>query len=405
MKSILASVLFLHLAATLGAVAADSTATAPKTLTAPPAVTAAVKAPDTAVVNLSLVRDTRSALSRGHDFLLSQQGGNGSWKQDPAITGLVVYAFVLDPLYNPNIKSEMALARAITYLEDFVKPDGGIYRKDYAHYTTAVCLLAFSETKQAKYRDIIKNARQYLIVSQVDESENYKPDHPYYGGIGYGGDERPDLSNTHLAMEAIRAADRYEARFTGAVPEATGDTTIKQAAPELHWEKALIFLNRCQNVKAVNTMDYATDDGGFIYETGTYKAERSHSYGSMTYAGVKSLIYANVKKDDIRVQKAAAWIRDHYTWKENPGFGTTSLFYYFMTGAKSLSVLGDDFVVTPDGIAHNWREEIIRQILSLQGEDGSWLNSNGQYWENIKDLSTAYNLIALKYTLQGLSGE
>jgi len=25
----------------------------------------------------------------------------------------------------------------------------------------------------------------------VDEKKEYLPDHPYYGGMGYGGDERP----------------------------------------------------------------------------------------------------------------------------------------------------------------------------------------------------------------------
>jgi len=50
-------------------------------------------------------------------------------------------------------------------------------------------------------------------------------------------------------------------------------------------------------------MPYATNDGGFIYETGHYKEDRSHSYGSMTYAGLKSLLFARVDKEDIRVKK------------------------------------------------------------------------------------------------------
>ncbi|ETR69545.1 MAG: hypothetical protein OMM_09501 [Candidatus Magnetoglobus multicellularis str. Araruama] len=108
--------------------------------------------------------------------------------------------------------------------------------------------------------------------------------HPYYGGIGYGGDDRPDLSNTQLALEAIHAAEAYESRLKNVIPQTVSKIEADKKEFGLHWKKALVFLARCQNVKAVNKMPYATDDGGFIYETGTYKKERSHSYGSMTYS-------------------------------------------------------------------------------------------------------------------------
>lgn len=354
-----------------------------------------------ATVSLSLVKDARRALRQGSEYLLAQQLPDGSWKKDPAITGLVLYSFLLDPLYNPNLTAERGLQRAFAYLENYVQPDGGIYRKEYSHYTTAVCLLAFAESKQSRYADIVRNARAYLIRSQVDESEGYREDHPFYGGIGYGGDDRPDLSNTHLALEAIRAAEQFEERWAPILPANPGEVEIQEKELGLHWRKALVFLARCQNVQAVNSMPYATDDGGFIYETGTYKAERSHSYGSMTYAGVKSLVFAQLSRDDERVRRAVDWIAQHYTWDENPGFGTVSLYYYFMTGAKCLAVLGDEAIPDASGQPRFWREDLIRKLLQLQKPDGSWINENGQYWENLPDLTTAYTLVALKSALAG----
>lgn len=350
--------------------------------------------------DLSLINETRHSLQTAFQYLTREQQPNGSWKNDPAITALVLYAFLLTPAYNPGSETEQALKRGFTYLETFVKPDGGIYRKEYRNYTTAVCLLAFTEARQPHYNGIVTDAKNFLIKFQLDETEGITPDHKYYGGIGYGGDDRPDLSNLHLALDAIKAAEDYEARYIKLLPENKDQIEREEKELGLHWRKALVFLARTQNIKAVNDMPYAVDDGGFIYETGHYKKERSHSYGSMTYAGVKSLLYARVGKDDIRVKRALAWIFNHYTLEENPGFGTSSLYYYYMTAAKCLATLGEDELVDGKGVRHHWRKEFIHKLISLQHEDGYWVNTNGRFWENIKVLTTAYAVTAMKYSLQ-----
>lgn len=355
--------------------------------------------------NISLLKEAKHSLTLAHDFLLTSQLENGSWKNEPAITALVLYSFLLNPIYNPGAKSEKALLKGFEYLETFVKPDGGIYRNEYKSYTTAVCLLAFTESKLEKYKTLINNAKQFLIQFQVDESEGITEDHQFYGGIGYGGDERPDLSNTQLALDAIKAAEDYEASYSGVVPANLSKVEKDERELGLHWRKALIFLARCQNVKAVNDMPYAEDDGGFIYETGHYKEERSHSYGSMTYAGVKSLLYARVDKEDIRVKRAVSWIRSHYTLDENPGFGQAALYYYYMTFAKCLDALGEDVIVDDKGNKHYWREDLIKKLISLQHEKGYWVNPDARYWQNIKDLVTSYAIIGMKFALRGMLPE
>lgn len=355
--------------------------------------------------NISLLKEAKHSLTLAHEFLLKSQLENGSWKNEPAITALVLYAFMLRPRYNPDDRSEQALRKGFAYLENFVKPDGGIYRNEYKSYTTAVCLLAFTESNLEKYKPVINNAKGFLIQFQVDETDGISRDHKFYGGIGYGGDDRPDLSNTQLALEAIKAAEDYEARYRQIIPGNTNQVEIEEKELGLHWRKALVFLARCQNVKTVNDMPYAEDDGGFIYETGHYKPERSHSYGSMTYAGVKSLVYARVDRDDIRVTRAVSWIRSHYTLEENPGFGTAALYYYYMTFAKCLDALGEEVIVDDKGTKHYWREDVIKKLISLQHEEGYWVNPDARYWQNIKDLVTAYSIIGMKFALKGMLSE
>ncbi|MBN2532196.1 MAG: terpene cyclase/mutase family protein [Spirochaetales bacterium] len=355
---------------------------------------------------LSLTKEGTHTLELSYKWLVAHQFKDGSWKSHPAITSLVLYSLVEKPGPVQVDNLEKTIEKGYSYLKGFVKEDGGIYQNEYRTYTTAVALLAFSAHGKEEYKDIISRAKDFLIRFQCDESEEYTEEDPYYGGIGYGGDERPDLSNTHLALEAIKSAEDYEVKYGKIIPEDAESIEIESKVTGLHWQKALVFLARCQNLSDVNKMPYRKDDdGGFMYETGTYNDDRSHSYGSMTYAGVKSLLYANVSRDDIRITRALEWIKEHYTLDENPGFGTTSLYYYYMTFSKCLSTLGDHVIIDKTGKMHYWREDIIKKMISIQNEEGYWVNSDGRYWENIKDLATAYSIIAIKFAINGLKAE
>ena len=352
-------------------------------------------------LDLSLLNATRHAMVNAFQYFCESQQPNGSWKYDPAITSLVLYSFMLWPEYSPNHETAEVIRKGYAFLETFVKPNGGIYHEQYRNYSTAVALMAFVATGKSECQPIIDDAREYLIQFQLDEGEEITPDHAFYGGIGYGGDDRPDLSNLQLALEAIKNAETFEPVPDNMVtlPDPV-DRAGQRETMAPHWQKALVFLRRTQNIASLNDMDYALDNGGFIYETGHYKPERSISYGSMTYAGLKSLLYAGIDKDDIRVKRAYAWICDHYSVDENPNFGTTSLYYYFMTATKCLTSYGGDTLVDSQGTTHHWREDFLNKIISLQHEDGYWVNSDARYQENIKDLATAYSVIAMKHALR-----
>jgi squalene-hopene/tetraprenyl-beta-curcumene cyclase len=217
---------------------------------------------------------------------------------------------------------------------------------------------------------------------------NKSPDDFNYGGAGYGSSSRPDLSNTSFLIDALHSLGR-------------GDED-----PAM--QKALIFVSRCQNLESPqNTSPFAAkvNDGGFYYTVaagGQSMAGKEpdgglRSYGSMTYAGFKSMIYAGLKRDDPRVKAAFEWIEKHYTLDENPGMGQQGLFYYYHTFAKALAATGDEHIVAADGKSHDWKAELAKKLIALQNEDGSWINKTTRWFEGDPNLVTAYALLCLSY--------
>jgi squalene-hopene/tetraprenyl-beta-curcumene cyclase len=126
------------------------------------------------------------------------------------------------------------------------------------------------------------------------------------------------------------------------------------------------------------------------------------SYGSISYAGLLSYIYANMNKDDPRVVAVFDWLRENYTLKENPGMGPQGLYYYLHTMAKALTLYGVDSLELKGGAKINWRKELAMRLINLQQNDGSWVNDNGRWWERDPNLVTAYAIISLEMILRWL---
>jgi squalene-hopene/tetraprenyl-beta-curcumene cyclase len=349
--------------------------------------------------DVSLLQEVARSQERGLAWLLKQQEADGSWRHHPAITGLAITALARGE--NPP---QDVIDRAVKFILSNVKTNGAIYgggeSDKYPNYSTAICTMALLATGKPEVMDVIKNARKFLLGSQFDEGEGVVSTNASYGGIGYGKRERPDLSNSQLALEAIRLTEALESQASNESPH-TGT--------RLHWKKAIEFLQRCQNLPGTNDQAWAknaatNDVGGFVYMPGYSFADETpaatpdtplRSYGSMTYAGLKSFIYAELKKDDPRVQAALAWVKRNYTVDENPGMGVQGLFYYYHTFAKALSVYGDDTITDAAGKQHDWRYELMKKLVTLQKADGFWQNENNRWWENDPVLCTSYSLLAL----------
>ena len=332
----------------------------------------------------------QETVSRGVAYLRSRgQAADGSFSGalGPAVTALSTTAM----LRHGVSPQDAVVARALRYLGKFVQSDGGIYQTGtyYKNYETSLALICFqAANRDGRYQRVVKGAETFLKDLQWDQGESKDKSDFAFGGQGYGKNKRADLSNTSFFVDALVAA---------------GNKADSDAI-----QRALVFIARCQNHEsAANTTPFAAKnpDGGFYYtpDAGGYSQAGKtpegglRSYGSMTYAGLKSMIYAGLGPDDPRVKAAVKWLRQHYDLKANPGMGTSGLFYYYHTFAKALAAVGQDVFVDADGKRHDWRQELTAELGRRQLADGSWLNSNQRWFEADANLVTAYALLALDY--------
>jgi squalene-hopene/tetraprenyl-beta-curcumene cyclase len=117
----------------------------------------------------------------------------------------------------------------------------------------------------------------------------------------------------------------------------------------------------------------------------------------MTYAGLKSMIFAGVGPDDPRVKAADDWIKAHYDLDSNPGLGQAGLYYYYHLFAKALEALGRDTIIDADEKEHDWRKELLGALAEQQNADGSWANADSRWLEGDPNLCTGFALLALSY--------
>ena len=331
-----------------------------------------------------LLRRTRRAVAGGLTYLRSQQAPDGSLLRSVGITALALRAFLESPeKYNET--DGAFITRQVDFLLANIKSDGSISASlQSTSYNTAVALNALAATNNPKHEAVIGAARRFLLKHQIDEEEGYRPDHRYFGGIGYGGDERPDLSNVYIALEGLKA------------------TATDPKDPV--WQKALQFVSRSQNRSESNDQKWAANDGGFAYMPGSNPPEYENgtgSYGGMTAAGLLSLLYAGADKTDPRVQAAYKWMTANYTLDFNPG--TTKkhgIFYFYNAFAKVMRAFGEDTFTDGSGQRRNWRNELAQKLLTLQSPDGSWANRDSNaWWEDRPQLVTAWSVIALNQVL------
>jgi len=315
------------------------------------------------------------------------EDGSFSSQAGPGVTALVATAL----MRHGRTPSDPLVARSLGYLEQFIRPDGGVFGAGslYANYETSIAILCLTEAnKDGRYTERLKKAEAYIKGLQWDEGENKDSSDPAYGGAGYGRHKRPDLSNTQFFMDALQA-----------IGTDVNDDAVK---------RALIFVSRCQNLETEhNTTPFAAKnpDGGFYYTpaaggssmAGTTPEGGLRSYGSMTYAGLKSMIFAGLNADDPRVKAAVKWIRTHYDLTSNPGMGAAGLYYYYHTFAKALDALKQDVFVDQQGVQHDWRAELRAELARRQLPDGSWVNEADRWMEGDPNLVTAYALLTLSY--------
>ncbi len=356
----------------------------------------------------------RAAAAAGLEYLAGMQEETGGWlgrqwaaptgdphKPSPvavAVTALALKAFAQ---WNEPAIEEARLGHALRFIRQAQRDDGSFDGGALANYVTSTVVTALASVDAREFHDEIADATRWLRVSQWDQGEGLSARQDWFGGAGYGDRGRPDLSNTQTMLDAL-----YEA---GVSPD---DPAV---------QRTLAFVSRAQNLRATNSASWAGDDGGFVYtpanggesfgseaagegRTGELIADgrpRSlRSYGSMTYAGFKSMLYAGLSPDDVRVRAAFEWIRRHWTFTENPGLGQQGLYYYYHTMARALRAGQQDVIEDIDGAPHNWRAEMIEALAARQREDGSWKNSADRWIEGEPVMATIHAVLAIEEALK-----
>jgi len=135
----------------------------------------------------------------------------------------------------------------------------------------------------------------------------------------------------------------------------------------------------------------SNEDGGWGYNKGG-------SYGSMTCAGLASLVIARHHLGEKKPTLDAAavggleWLAWHFSLEENPVSPTLN-HYYYLYGLERVGMLaGVDFIGD-----HEWYPEGARYLLENQNSDGSWASKKGPPHGSPADyLDTCYAILFLR---------
>lgn len=348
----------------------------------------------------TLQEEARASIVKGLAWLAANQTPEGYWSDEkfPAMTALPLWAFAgaQAAAYTAQVD------KAVMFILSKAQPDGGIYVPDpqrggagLGNYNTSICMMGLHATGRKDVIRAIQKAREYTAATQLIGTDEHA------GGFGYdrGGRRHTDLTNTGMALDAMRRTQSVEdLRPSG------------EKRADLNWDAALKYVENMQQKDGA-------DKGGFLYTKsfapggnpnaggaprggqggGDRARPQLRSYGSITYVGLLSMMHTRLTRSDPRVTSALDYCTKHWTLDENPGQGGQGIYFYYNILTRALSAANVDAIPQAAGGTLAWREALIRKVISLQRPDGSWINENNRWWENDPVLVTAYSLLALEF--------
>lgn len=342
---------------------------------------------------------------QAQSWLLAQQQADGSFSAGDGRFKLGGTALILEALTSgPDGlgADHPAVQSALEYIVQYQQPDGGIYdpNQGLQNYVTSLVLMTYANLGEGVEPTVDITAAQNKLIGL----QNTKEDDINYGGIGYGsaGPDHEDLNNTTFAVEALR----------------------KTGVPADHeaMQRALQFIQRCQNLSETNDMAWADNDGGGVYAPHQSKAGGSWSeeeqaqaqveqametnslpsYGTMTYSLISNYIILDLPQDDPRLKAALDWVKRNYQFEVNPGMpekqAKQGLLYYYQLMAKTFDDLDVNTIETSAGEV-DWRADLFAVIReqATEVDDGVfWINSAPRWAEGDPTIATPYILKALK---------
>ena len=302
------------------------------------------------------------AIRQGVVYLISRQQADGQWPGQSGMTPLATLA-LLTAGEAPDSPAVQAGLDAITHQRGITGPET---------YTISLRMMALAAADPVKYRPWIENYARRLQQTQI--ARFGRPGFATMGGgWGYGMGGGPDNSNTQYALLGLQAAAE------AGVP----------IAP-IVWSDARRYWLECQQ-----------RDGGWSY------GQSGNSYGSMTTAGVASLVITGVKlvrskeilegesiRDcgvetvDLPLARGLNWLANNFSVSNNPGHNGQYKLYYLYGLERAGRLSG----VRHFG-RHDWYREGAEELLGTQDKiAGFWHGSNG---DSDPILATSFALLFL----------
>lgn len=286
------------------------------------------------------------AIDNGVSYLRSEQRQDGSWEEMSNFPGGVTALATLALLSCDVPPDDRDIRRALDYMR----------RVEPTHtYVVALYLMVFAEAAPKQEFARIERYARWLMKSQLANGRWS------YGTAGEAQFGQGDNSNTQFAMLGLQAAAQAGVKI-----------------PDAFWQKCRQYWVKDQ--AAI---------GSWGYVPGT-------SSGSMTAAGISSLIIANREttsvqsgrfrgqavrcagaKEDVNLKKGLDWIGRNFSVRQHPG-GENLWFYYYLYGLERAGRLsGRRFFGE-----HDWYRAGVRALTTStnfkQRPDGAWGGADGR---------------------------
>ncbi len=148
----------------------------------------------------------QATVDRAIQYLAAQQGEDGSLSPRIGIGPTAMATLAL--LRAGRGVADPQVAKGLKYLEQYEQESGGIHMPGgrIPTYETCIAVMCLKEAnRDGRYDKVLKAADAFIRKGQIDETKGKDKSDVAYGGIGYGGRSRPDLSNTAFLVDALKS--------------------------------------------------------------------------------------------------------------------------------------------------------------------------------------------------------
>lgn len=345
--------------------------------------------------------DGRSAVKRGVDWLLSQQGEDGRWCSETygvLRSGVGTTALIVDALSETkpaaDSPTDIAIRRGIKALTSNLSPEGLVLapdgRSDSPVYGTALILTA-SQRVHPLPEELRTKLINGLLRSQQIPANGWPENAPGRGGWGTEPDPATadsNPSNLSVTVYVLRAL----AETNALKPAVRADATS--------------FLNRVRNANREpdggfwfhpRRNDHLNKLGWFLDKDGQ---PQPRSYSTATCDGLSALLQVGFSDETKDVQAAMTALLSQQIPSppelptEPDGIIPPLAGLYFYHAAALATVWSE----TKDERLKGRCQQVRKQLISLQKEDGRWESPIAIMREDDSLIATAFALIALQLT-------